>query len=217
MDLIRKLSDESLFKIKLMTPNHGNEVLDLASAIVSTKSPVGFMHSANANLTAIMLVGNVCTSLLNGKTNTNVKSPVAAVRLTLGDRTHATNRDLMRIGSLYSFEKMLLMPRRLLISTLSNTLHKLNINREILVCAGLFVNGSKSKFQIMTPLFAQAGLERVERVLMLKSSDRKLIENFENPGAREESPEPGPNPGASDDEIEDLAITLNSSDDEYAD
>ena len=69
----------------------------------------------------------------------------------------------------------------------------------------------------MIPLFAQAGLEWVERVLMLKSSDRKLIENFENPGAREESPEPGLNPGASDDEIEDLAITLNSSDDEYAD
>ena len=63
-----------------MTQNHGNEVMDPASAIVSTKCPVGFMRSANANLTALMLVGNVCTTLLNTKTNTNVKSPVAAVR-----------------------------------------------------------------------------------------------------------------------------------------
>ena len=130
MDLLRKLSDESLFRIKIMTQNHGSEVMDLTNAIISTKSPVGFMHSANANLTALMLVGNVCTTLLNTKPNINVKSSVTAVRLTLGDRSHASNRDLMRVGSLYSFEKMLLMPRRLLISTLANSLHKMNITRE---------------------------------------------------------------------------------------
>ena len=174
------------------------------------------MHSANANLTALMLVGNVCTTLLNTKPNINVKSPVAAIRLTLGDRSHASNRDLMRVGSLYSFETKLLMPRKILISTLANSLYKMNITREILACAGIFVNGSKTKFQILLPLLAQAGVERVERVLMLKSADGKLIENFENPETREESPEPLPNRGVSDDEIED-AITLHSSDEDYAD
>ena len=190
--------------------------MDLTNAIISTKSPVGFMHSANANLTALMLVGNVCTTLLNTKPNINVKSPVAAIRLTLGDRSHASNRDLMRVSSLYSFETKLLMPRKILISTLANSLYKMNITREILACAGIFVNGSKTKFQILLPLLAQAGVERVERVLMLKSADGKLIENFENPETREESPEPLPNRGASDDEIED-AITLHSSDEDYAD
>ena len=38
----------------------------------------------------------------------------------------------------------------------------------------------------MLPLLAQAGVQRVERVLMLKSADRKLIKNFENP-AREKA------------------------------
>ena len=161
--------------------------MDLTNAIISTKSPVGFMHSANANLTALMLVGNVCTTLLNTKPNINVKSSVTAVRLTLGDRSHASNRDLMRVGSLYSFETKLLMPRKILISTLANSLYKMNITREILACTGIFVNGSKTKFQILLPLLAQA-------------------EYFENPETREESPEPLPNPGASDDEIED-AIT----------
>ena len=71
----------------------------------------------------------------------------------------------------------------------------------------------KNKIQIVLHLFAQAGGERVERVLMLKSADRKLIENFEN-SAREESPEL--DPGASDEELED-AITLHWSDEEYAD
>ena len=187
--------------------------MDLTNAIISTKSPVGFMHSANANLTALMLVGNVCTTLLNTKPNINVKSPVAAIRLTLGDRSRASNRDLMRVGSLYSFE---LMPRKILISTLANSLYKMNITREILATVGIFVNGSKTKFQILLPLLAQAGVERVERVLMLKSADGKLIENFENPETREESPEPLPNRGVSDDEIED-AITLHSSDEDYAD
>ena len=111
---------------------------------------------------------------------------------------------------------MLLLLRKILISTLANSLHKMNITRKILICAGIFVNGSKNKFRILLSLLAQAGVERVEHVLMLKSADRKLIENFENPGTRKESPEPLPNPGASNDDIKD-AITLHSSDEEYAD
>ena len=147
---------ESLFRIKIMTQNHASEIMDLTNAIISTKSPVGFIHSANANLSALMLVGNVCTTLLNSKPNINVKSPVAAIRLTLGDRSNASNRDLMRICALYSFEKMLLLPRKILISTLAKSLHKMNITREILICAGIFVNCSKNKFQILLLLLAKA-------------------------------------------------------------
>ena len=198
-----------------MTPNHCMETMDLVNTIISTKSPVGFMHNANANLTALMLVGQVCNTLLNSKPSANVRSPVAAIRLTLGDRSTASNRDLMRIGALYSFEKMLLLPRKILISTLANSLYKMNLTREILICAGVFVNGSKNRYQIMLPLFAQAGVDRVERVLVLKQNDRKLIENFENP-ARKESLEPLINHGGSDEELEDT-ITLHSSDEEYAD
>ena len=76
---------------------------------------VGF-EPTPPNLSALMLVGNVCTSLLNCKPNINVKSSVAAIRLTLGDRSNASNRDLMLVGALYSFEKMLLLPRKILIS-----------------------------------------------------------------------------------------------------
>ena len=170
-----------------MTQNHASEVMDLTNDIIATKSPVGFMHSANANLSALMLVGHVCTSLLNSKPNINVKSPVAAIRLTLGDRSYASNRDLMRVGALYSFEKMLLLPRKIPISTLANSLHKMNISREILICASIYVNASKNKFQILLPLFAQAGVDRVERVLLLKAADRKFRESKKssrrNPGA----------------------------------
>ena len=215
VDLIRKLSEENFFRVKIMTQNHCMEIMDLVNTIVATKSPVGFMHNANANLTSLLLVGQICTTLLNCKPNANVRSPVAAVRLTLGDRSTASNRDLMRIGALYSFEKMLLLPRRILISTLANSLHKMNLNREILLCAAVFVNGSKNRFQILLPLFAQAGVERVEKVLVLKQSEKKLIENYEN-SAREESPEPMVNHGGSDEELEDT-ITLHSSDEEYAD
>ena len=51
---------------------------------------------------------------------------------------------------------------------------------------------------------------------MLKSADRKLIENFKNPKiSREESSEPPLGPCAPDEELED-AITPYSSDEESA-
>ena len=40
VDLIRKLSDQTLFRIKIMTPNHAMETMDLINTIISTKSPV---------------------------------------------------------------------------------------------------------------------------------------------------------------------------------
>ena len=120
-----------------MTPNHAMKTMDLINTIIATKSPVDYMHTANANLSALMLVGNVCTTLLNSKPNTNVRSPVAAIRLTLVYRSTALNRDLMRVGALFSFEKMLLLPRKILISTLANSLYKMNITREILICAAI--------------------------------------------------------------------------------
>ena len=67
VDFIRKLSHETLFRIKIVTPNHATEIMDLTNTIIATKSPVGFMQSANANFSALMLVGNVCTTLLNTK------------------------------------------------------------------------------------------------------------------------------------------------------
>ena len=74
VDLIRKQSEKSLFWIKIMTPNHAMETMDLINTIIATKSPVDYMHTANANLSALMLVGNVCTTLLNSKPNTNVEA-----------------------------------------------------------------------------------------------------------------------------------------------
>ena len=77
------------------------------------------------------------------------------------------------------------------------------------------MNGSKNEFQFILSLLAEAGFERVEKVIMLKSTNRKLTESFENQ-AREESPKPLVNPGASDEEPADAITLQTTSDGEYA-
>ena len=62
-----------------------------------------------------------------------------------------------------------------MISRLLNAIDKLVITREILLMAGNFVNGSRSKLGAVLPLLQKAGLDKCTEVFILNKSECKLI------------------------------------------
>ena len=58
---------------------------------------------------------------------------------------------------------------------LLNAIDKLVITREILLMAGIFVNGSRSKLGAVLPLLQKAGLDKCTEVFILNKSECKLI------------------------------------------
>ena len=63
-----------------------------------------------------------------------------------------------------------------MISRLFNAIDKLVITREILLMAGIFVNGSRSKLGAVLPLLQKAGLDKCTEVFILNKSECKLIQ-----------------------------------------
>ena len=137
-DLMKALMAEQLFKLKLMKTDHFREIQDLVKTLISTKHPVVFLATGQTGLQSLIQIINCANLLMENKHSANMLSPAPAAQLTAGDFRGHNNKDLCRLGAMITFERLLLSPRRIMISRLLNAIDKLVITREILLMALYF-------------------------------------------------------------------------------
>ena len=133
-----------------------------------------------SNLKFILFLMNNNKTIMETTWSPILQCAEDGVQLTSGNFTHVSNKDIVKVGTLVLWERILLSNQKLLPSKIGNAAPKVRIFRELIILSACWVNGSASRFNMLKPTNAtgrQKELRTVTREEISVTSSDSEIEN----------------------------------------